>query len=330
MENNKIGLSVIIPIYNAGKYISQCIESITKSFQANIEILVIDDGSTDNSKSEVERFAHADKRVKYIFQNNSGVSVARNKGLDNAVGKYILFLDADDYIETEIFNNLVSRLEQNMPDFTAYSKKILYPDGSIKKVLFDFKDNACNDKQFIYELMYASSAFNECWGKVFKKEIIDTYKLRFPEGIKIGEDLLFVYNYFEKCKSFELVNEAILVYRQHDESVMKNSLAKDRLSNTKMLYNIGQSYLDKINDSRLKHKADIYYFRVITNLCREFARSDDAGKCIRMIYSSDITSEIVSKLRIKMIPLYKKHEFILMKFKMYRLSAVYYRLKARA
>ena len=330
MENNKAILSVIIPVYNAGSYISECLDSIIKISNPDVEVLAIDDGSTDNSRQIIEEYARKDIRIRYIYQKNGGVSVARNNGLENASGEYILFLDADDYLEINVFNKLVSSLKPDMPDFTAYSKKILYPDGRVKDVYYGFRDNTCSDSKFIFELMYVSSSFNECWGKVFKKDIIDKYHLRFPKNIKIGEDLLFVYEYFEKCNSFELVNECLLVYRQHDESAMRKSLTDDRLKITAMLYATGQKYLDSIDDQELRHKADIYYFRVITNLCREYAASPKASGCIRMIYSSEVVAKIMDKLSLKMIPLYKKHEYILMKFKLTKLSAMYYGFKARA
>ncbi len=330
MENNKAILSVIIPVYNAEKYISECLDSILKKTDLNIEVLVIDDGSTDDSKNIIEEYVRKDKRIRYIYQNNGGVSTARNNGLDNASSKYILFLDADDYLEEDTFEDLFSRLEMDMPDFMAYAKKILYPDGRGKDVYFDFKDNTCQDSKYIFELMYASSSFNECWGKVFKKDIIDKYHLRFPKNIKIGEDLLFVYDYFEKCKSFKLVNKCLLVYRQHDESAMRKSITDDRLRITDMLYTAGQKYLDEIGNKDLRYKADIYYFRVITNLCREYAASEDSSKCIKRIYNSDVTAKIMRKLKFKMIPLYKKHEYVLLKFRLIKLSAMYYGLKAKA
>lgn len=330
MVNNKINLSVIIPVYNAARYISECLNSIIGSSCDDIEVLVIDDGSTDNSKDIAEEYVRKDKRIQYIYQNNGGVSAARNKGLDNAKGRYVMFLDADDFVDTKVFDDMILTLSKDMDDFTAYSKTILYPNGRTKDIYFDFKNDYCSDKGFIYELMYASSSFNECWGKIFKKEIIDKYSLRFPQGIKIGEDLLFVYSYFDKCDSFKLVNRCLLMYRQHEESAMRNSLTDDRLAFTDMLYNAGQNYLNKINDSVLQYKADIYYFRVLTNLCREFASSNSRNESIRRIYTSEVSTKIMKKLKLKMIPLYKKHEYLLMKCKMIRLSALYYGLKARA
>ena len=330
MVNNKINLSVIIPAYNAERYIPECLDSIIKNGCDDIEVLVIDDGSTDNSKDVIKEYVRKDNRIQYIYQNNSGVSAARNMGLDNAKGRYIMFLDADDFVDNKVFDELLENILEEMPDFTAYSKKILYPNGRIKDIFFDIKEDRCSDKRFIYELMYASSSFNECWGKIYKKEIIDKYGLRFPAGIKIGEDLLFVYSYFEKCNSFELVNSCLLMYRQHEESAMRKSLTDDRLKITDMLYNCGQDYLNKINDLELSYKADIYYFRVLTNLCREFASSNSRNESIRRIYTSEVSNKIMKKLKLKMIPTYKMHEYLLMKYKMVSLSAFYYGLKARA
>ncbi|MCR5769651.1 MAG: glycosyltransferase [Butyrivibrio sp.] len=330
MVNNNVKLSVIIPVYNADKYISDCLNSIIKNASSDIEILVIDDGSTDNSKNIISDFIKRDGRIKCITQENSGVSEARNNGLRNAKGEYILFLDADDYLEEDVFNYLILSLYEDVSDYTAYSKKILYSDGTTKDIFYSCDQEKCSDSGYINELMYASSSFNECWGKVFKKEIIDKYNIKFPKNIAIGEDLLFVYDYFEKCKSLELVNKCLIVYRQHSGSAMKKSLTDDRLKYTDMLYTVGNRYVNALNDKRLSYKADIYYFRVITNLCREYAACKDNNKCIEMIYRSEVAQKVMSKLNISMIPLYKKHEYLLIKLKLVKLSALYYRLKARA
>ena len=134
-------ITFIIPAYNAERYIPECLDSIIKNRCDDIEVLVIDDGSTDNSKDVIKEYVRKDNRIQYIYQNNSGVSAARNMGLDNAKGRYIMFLDADDFVDNKVFDELLEDILEEMPDFMAYSKKILYPNGRIKDIFFDIKED---------------------------------------------------------------------------------------------------------------------------------------------------------------------------------------------
>ncbi len=330
MIDKDILLSIVIPAYNSELYIGKCLESICSSAESNIEVIVVDDGSSDTTRDIVVRQQNKDRRIKGIFKENGGVSSARNAGLSKVSGKYVMFLDSDDYFDKEVFEHLIDYLKGKTADFTAYGKNILYSDGTIRKASFDISEKESADVDYIRELMYATSTFNECWGKLYKKEIIDLYDIRFPEDITIGEDLIFVYEYFSRCNSYLLKNEELIYYRQHEDSAMSSTMVDKRLDYTRLLYEIGQSYINELDNIDIRDKSKVYYFRVITNLCRVFSAGNEGYSNLKKIYKDDVTKKVMNKLSLKMIPGYKKPEYLMIKMKAVWLSSLYYKLKAKA
>lgn len=330
MIDNDILLSIVIPAYNSELYIGKCLESICSSEEKNIEIIVVDDGSSDTTRDIVVRQQNNDRRIKGVFKENGGVSSARNAGLSKVSGRYIMFLDADDYLDETVFDHLIEYLKGNPSDFTAYSRNILYTDGSTRKSQFDISEQESSDMNYINELMYATSVFNECWGKIYKKEIIDLYDIKFPHDIAVGEDLIFVYEYFSRSRSYLIKNEELIYYRQHEGSAMKATHVDKRLEYTRILYDIGQSYINELDNADIKQKSKIYYFRVMTNLCREFSSGQEGYSNLKKIYKDEVTKKIMKKLNLKMIPGYKKPEYLMIKMEAVRLSCLYYKLKAKA
>ena len=113
---SNILVSIIVPMYNSEKYIERCVKSLISQSYKNIEIVIVDDGSKDNSLQLIKDYANKDSRIKVYTQSNQGPSVARNTGLDNSTGKYIMFVDADDFIEHNMFKNLVDIIKVNRVD----------------------------------------------------------------------------------------------------------------------------------------------------------------------------------------------------------------------
>ena len=183
-------VSVIVPIHNTGKYLKKCLNSIVNQTYKNLEILLINDGSTDNSAKIIDQFAKKDTRIK-VFTNETaqGVSNARNLGLDNASGEYINFVDGDDWILKDAINSLVKTLENNDSDLSQ---------GNIKCVISPLKisnNNVIknwivgNNKNLVQCFIHIESG--SCDNKIFKKAIINSYNLRF-KSINIFEDSNFL------------------------------------------------------------------------------------------------------------------------------------------
>ena len=319
---SNISISFIIPAYNAGKYITECLESF-KSFHVDeSEIVVVNDGSTDNTRELVEKAALKDERIRLITVPNGGVSRARNSGLEVSRGRYIMFLDADDYLIESTFDDLISLIDTGSTEFAAFSRLIVGEGKESRNDGFSFDKESTSDKSDIDRIMFADSHFNECWGKLYKREIIDRYDIRFPNGVPIGEDLMFVMEYYSHCTEVFACNKPLVAYRQHGESAMRRYSVSDRLKYTQDLFDFTKKYIPKDITSDFW----FYNFKVLTNLCREYSRTVDV-EAIKCIYFSDMTGEVINSLKRTDIPKSRWHEYFMMRFKLNRISALYYRAK---
>ena len=321
MENKQ--LSIIIPAYNSEKYIEKCLLSL-KSFSEFVEILVINDGSRDDTVGIVENCAQRDKKIKLINVPNGGVSRARNIGLDNADGKFLMFLDSDDYLLEEGVEVIQRCIKAEQYDFTAFSRRIIECDGGEWDQNFSFNGEKNTDKDSMDRIMYADSLLNECWGKLFKKKIVDGLRLRFPVDVPIGEDLMFVMEYYTHCMSSCAYNIPLVAYRQHGDSAMKKYGIDQRIEFTQNLYEYTKMYIP----DKIKKDSIFYNFKVLTNLCREYSKELFNVKSIRIIYNSTMAREVLAGLNINDVPTFRIHEYFLMKYRMVIISALYYRIKA--
>ena len=147
--NNEPLVSVIVPIYNSGKYLDKCIDSIVNQTYKNLEIILVDDGSTDNAPEICDEWAKKDERIKVIHQENGGVSKARNVGLDNVTGEYISFVDSDDYVVRNYIDFLYYNLHAYGADISMGKQKVTYPNMSFSTAsgnLYKYTPHDCFDK----------------------------------------------------------------------------------------------------------------------------------------------------------------------------------------
>lgn len=185
-------ISIIVPVYNAAPYLDQCIQSILAQTYTDFELLLINDGSTDQSGAICDQYALQDARIQVFHQQNAGVSAARNLGLDHAKGEWITFVDSDDWISDNYFKvadlNLDSRIDCI---FVNIIKK--HPEKIIN--ITNFRDDEIDIDTFFENYSLHPHFFGPT-GKFFKNEILNKYKLRFDESLSYGEDNLFNCNYF--------------------------------------------------------------------------------------------------------------------------------------
>ena len=233
MEQSKleIDISVIIPVYNAEKYLSRSLESLLEQSKKEIEFICINDGSTDNSLNILYQYAIKDNRLLIINQTNSGVSAARNRGLDIARGRYIMFLDADDWYNENTCQRAYNLITKNDLDMVMYSMNMEYKTHSEhrkilenKYVFFDALEckelrRKCvgllgDECKEIQKLDYLSLVYL----KIYKRSIIEKYHIRFEDIRTIGsfEDGLFVIDYLEHTKSAIYVDEILYHYNRYN------------------------------------------------------------------------------------------------------------------
>ena len=200
-------ISVIVPIYNAEAYLDRCIQSIISQTYANFELILVNDGSTDNSYEICQYIANKDKRVTVVNQTNNGASSARNRGIEMAKGEWITFIDADDYIEKNYLEFLYKNIDDENCLIIQGLKQVNGTGEEIKKIEFEYSihcggevQKAFDDKE-IFEYGYTVA-------KLYNREIIDKHGIRFNEQISYSEDMLFMLEYILRCNNITFIKGA--------------------------------------------------------------------------------------------------------------------------
>ncbi len=263
-------ISIIIPVYNVEKYIKKCVDSIINQTYKNLEIILVDDGSSDNSGKICDEYKKRDYRIKVIHKENGGLSDARNKGVEIATGKYIGFVDSDDYIEENMYNILLNELKVNNADVSICSYKKIREDyykvdckQSCEKII-KILDNI----KAIELLLSDTYIDNYAWNKLYKKELFNNIK--YPYGKKM-EDLGTTYKIFSKAKKIVYTNYIGYFYLQRNSSILHN-IDANFIQDIKELIN--ERYLDIIKEyPEMKTKADINRLKYIKTYFMHIAKN---------------------------------------------------------
>lgn len=255
MDNINPEISIIVPVYNTGKYLERCLNSILKQTFVNFELILVDDGSTDDSGKICDRFAEKDKRIKVIHKQNGGQSAARNVGLDIAKGNFIGFVDSDDWISVDMYEYLYNLLQNNNCDI-ANARYILVNDennidkGKEEKIRF-FEEKGIL-REFLYEGTISGS-YSPC-RNLYKRSLFDGIK--FPVG-KINEDIITLYQVLYNARKMVKSDKITYFYYQSANSTTRGGLKlKDfdllDISNKLMLFSSTETYWDIAYLGRIK------------------------------------------------------------------------------
>lgn len=233
-------ISVIVPVYQVRDYIQECIESIRKQTYENIEIIIIDDGSTDGSGELCDHEAKKDSRIRVIHQNNRGLSMARNIGITNAKGEYIALVDSDDWVDINYLNNLYALLKKYDADIAVcdYTRKTFNIQSG--------HDYVITSEQMLKEWHGKRKRIETvCWNKLYKKSILGNANENiFPAG-KEHEDIYTSHLFVERADKIAITDNKLYFYRKR-----KNSITSDTLR-----------IRDKINQELEAQKERMKYFK---------------------------------------------------------------------
>ena len=238
-------ISVIVPVYNVENYISKCLDSILAQTHSDLEVICVNDGSTDNSGKILDEYATRDSRVKVFHQENGGVSSARNLALENVSGEYIGFVDSDDYVAPDMYSSLLSALEDQDADIAECSIAYAYENGAIKNSFV--RDYHFTDKKRILAAFFLKEMGIINCTKLFRRDICAD--IRFNKEYKIGEDSLFLYHALKKSKKIIGIDTVGYYYLQRESSVMHNVIDEKRLK----LFEIVDFWLEEN-----KHDKELY------------------------------------------------------------------------
>lgn len=249
-------LSIIVPVYNAGKYLACCVQSLLDQDISpyDYEIILINDGSTDKSLQIAEDFEKKYPQVKVISQTNQGVSEARNRGLGIAEGKYILFVDSDDFIEPHSVHKIISLSEENNLELCSFRARVEYEDGRyIDKESSYFDHNKIFSGNFI---ITHGMNFSSIWYTLYRSSKLKEINLFFSFGI-VQEDVEFCMKLYPLCSRIMFTDEIVYHYRNFGDSLTRNvstyRIQEQYLSNLQIAQNIF-SYL-RINKVNQKVKS---------------------------------------------------------------------------
>lgn len=303
--------SIIIPVYNADKYIDRCLESLLNQNYQELEIVLIDDGSTDQSPQICDAYALRDCRVRVIHQENQGVAVARNAGLDIATGDYIGFVDPDDWVENKIFDVLNGELENGSIDVLRYNA---FRQGEILNAL-PFQGKYTEDRlenEFVLPLIGAEKfggmfILGVLWLHVFRRDLIQKYKIRFSPNLRRCEDRLFTLTCVLHAHNVKFIDAVLYNYAINDDSLSNKYDAGRWAQELLYLDKIQKEYtscrsVDFISnaDSRLKSE---YLLRAIMSINNEFFSNNTNSLSKRYSHTKKILRNTQVKNAVKTTPM---------------------------
>lgn len=258
--------SVIIPIYNAEKTLQRCLDSLLPQLNNNVEVLLVNDGSTDTSREICKEYVDKCRLFRYFEQSNSGVSVARNRGLENATGDYILFIDSDDYLDDKYFETIDYCINQDKPQFLLFGAAFVNRTQRAEMKYSKNNYSGINAVNLFAELSKKQNMY-ALWNKVFVRQIINTHSIRFITDISIGEDAAFIFNYILNVDSVSII-DSILYYV--DES---NTSSLSRRKRTNLYDDLVAAYTDM--NKHLENSPIDEHYRFVFNkmLSRAYYRS---------------------------------------------------------
>lgn len=267
-------ISIIVPVYNASNYLAQCIESIISQTYQNWELILVDDGSKDQSGKICDEYALQEKRIRVIHKKNGGVSSARNAGLKLAKGEFICFIDSDDWVDSSYLEDF--KTNQVNADF--YFSGALYDTYGQVYSYSKYNKQYCKDIEQISECFFAQNLFSNGypWGKLFKNQVISNHNLRFNENLSINEDHIFVFQYFQMIKSLYVTNTAGYHYTVFDHS--------------------GRKLSGRINSYQELKCAEKAFSEIISNLSKTWHLSADKSESLSEIFVNGKKISIVKSL----------------------------------
>ena len=209
-------ISVILPIYNVDKYLCKCLDSLVNQTYENLEIILVDDGSTDNCPKLCDEWKEKDRRIKVIHKTNNGPSSARNAGLDIATGEWISFIDPDDYVDKNLYSDLIGYFDDAELDLLSFGFNEV-KNESITRI--EIANGFMDTQEAIRHLLtWDEKVRSFVWDKIFRRSLID--RLRFSEELPYGEDTPFVFEALVNSKKYLQINTPYYYYVRRDDSLV--------------------------------------------------------------------------------------------------------------
>ena len=304
-------LSIVIPVYNGEKYIAETLEHIQASSYTDFEILIVNDGSKDQSESIIRKLIQEDQRIKYYYKENGGIVSARNYGLDKASGKYICFVDQDDMVMPYMFEHLINDIEQNHADFAQ---------GGVAQ---SSDENTFEEEVSAYVLEEGTEEFNhafgslilrgdvikasqkiDCniWNKIYRLDFLRENKIIFKTFLDYEDDWIFVINAMKHAKTVTIRKQVVYIWRTNLESESRNRIAHDKYLDDFYVKHcaLRAFLLDALKEATVDQKLYVLYENELQKETLLWGLSNETGKGIEnrtLSQSTAVMKEIVKHER---------------------------------
>jgi len=249
----KMKVSVIVPVYNVEKYIDKCLDSLANQTLDELEVIIVNDGTKDNSEAIIKKYTSKYKNMKYFIKENGGLSDARNYGLKKASGEYIAFLDSDDYVTYDMYEKMYNKAKYGNFDMVVCDLNYVYPDKVVRAYSNIDKDTENIKKTFI-------NIYPAAWNKIFKRELFEN-EVYFKKNVWF-EDVEFIYRMLPYIKSIGVIHEPFNQYVQREGSITNtiNEKIYDYISN---MNGIIDFYKERNFYSKYKKELEYVYVRYL-------------------------------------------------------------------
>lgn len=303
-----IRVSVIVPVYNTEKYLARCLDALVGQTLSSLEIIAVDDGSTDDSPRILETYADRfPNRIRVIHKENGGQASARNIGIREAAGEYVGFADSDDCVEIELFEKLLQAAEKSAADYAECKFHFVreYKDGSIQELTPRGRIREHNDNRDMFIDPQVSP-----WNKIYRRSILTDNEIFFPEGI-IYEDTSFYIKAIPYLKNTAAIDDRLVYYYLREESTMN----RNKSLKVGDIFKVFSDILDFYRDRKLfdKYHDELEYFCVKTALCSSMSR---IGRVSDKQLENRFLDTTFSFIR-EQFPEYKRNKYFTGKIGMY-------------
>lgn len=269
VDNKTPLLSVVVPVYNASNILARCIDSILDNTYQNLEVILVDDGSKDDSGKICDEYAQKDCRIRVFHQKNHGQGMARNTGLDMAKGDYITFVDDDDYIESRMYEKLIECALTNDTAITGCSRITEYEDGRSINNFDDRQEGIISGRSCVLDILLQNKhAWGAMWDKIYKAELFEG--VRFPDASL--EDYVVVLQLYYQTEKIYFCADPMYHYSFYQGSTSKKGFFPKKITSLDMAERIRMYFIDQEADKEILSAADEFVFMIYLNLLWEIRK----------------------------------------------------------
>lgn len=301
-------VSIVIPIYNGERYIDDCMECLKGQTYQEIEMILVDDGSTDRSGKMCDAYAKTDRRIKVLHQENGGLSAARNAGIQHATGKYIIFFDVDDEVEADVIRDSVELAEKNRADVVMFG--FWYYDVDTKRLIPNQMESSFvgNAEEYFHSFLIPTidhEVFNAPWNKLIRRSLLVDHQLDFDTGYPIYEDIIFAPKLFMAANQIVVTNRPYYKYFVRSSGSLITRFYDTCFESLTQFYDNAEAYCAQYEDheSQLRRFQLLYVTHVYTHLkqisCRKQLRQQQKLELIKKIVDNERLKGALGNIELK-------------------------------